>query len=836
MVLFLSIIEPCNAQQEASVWYFGRNAGVSFSSSGPTVLSDGQIYTDEGVASICDANGSLLFYTDGTKIWNSQHSIMPNGQGLLGSFSSSQSAIIVPKINDPQRYYVFTVAQLGAADGFNYSIVNMALDNGRGDVESKNVFLQSPVCEKLTAVRHCNGRDIWVIVHAFNSAAFHAYLVSGAGISTSAVISTAGTFVSNSNGDNAIGCMKASPDGKKVAIAHKRVGVDLLDFDNLTGVVSNSHSLFLPSEPYGSYRGAYGVEFSPDSKLLYVSADYFDFTELDEFSIVLQYNVSLPDINSIRASKQIIYRQQAYWFSENFGTLQTAPDGKIYMAEMNQPFISVINFPNSEGTACQFVHAQLQTTHNNGGQSMYGLPSFIQSYWKPGFTFRGACNGSLLFFDYERAAGELSVKWDFGDPTSGANNISLLDSSQHLFSSEGIYVVKLIRFTTCGSDTISKQVNVGGGQVNLGNDTTLCGISQFIITSQTSGTNNSYLWQDGSTNSVYTATQSGLYWLEVTNNINGCRKRDSIVLTFKPTPQFNLGNDLHKCEGETATLSATVAGAQYIWNTGSTGNSIQVTQGGLYWLEVSLNGCSRRDSVNVDYNQYPIIQLGKDTVLCEGSTLRLDAKNAGMQYRWQDLSTNQTYIVSSKGTYWVTVNNNNCIASDTINIQYLDKPQFSLGNDTSICQNMSVVLRPKIYKGSDLNYSWSNGSTNSSISVSQQNTYSLTINNQCGASIDEIIIKKGVCQIYVPSAFTPNNDGLNDVLKALFGENLVDFNFQIYNRWGEVVFLTKNINAGWDGKYKGQLQDSGVYVWLIRYKTINDTNEKIMKGTIMLIR
>lgn len=97
ILLFVAAL-TAHAQKEANVWYFGHNAGIDFSSGSPKILTDGQIYTDEGVASVCDTSGKLLFYTDGSNIWNAKHQVMPNGSGLLGNFSSSQSAIIIPKI------------------------------------------------------------------------------------------------------------------------------------------------------------------------------------------------------------------------------------------------------------------------------------------------------------------------------------------------------------------------------------------------------------------------------------------------------------------------------------------------------------------------------------------------------------------------------------------------------------------------------------------------------------------------------------------------------------------------------------------------------------------
>ena len=193
--LFFTALPLVAQQKEANIWYFGRFLGIDFNSGAPVPLNDGQLNTTEGVATICDVNGSLRFYTDGIRIWNRLHQVMPNGTGLLGDPSSTQSAIIVPFIGDNTRYYVFTVAQLSGPNGLNYSVVNMTLDAGKGDVEIKNTPVISNVVEKITAVRHCNNRDIWVVTHGSASNIYYSFLVSPTGVNTVPVISNSGVVL-----------------------------------------------------------------------------------------------------------------------------------------------------------------------------------------------------------------------------------------------------------------------------------------------------------------------------------------------------------------------------------------------------------------------------------------------------------------------------------------------------------------------------------------------------------------------------------------------------------------------------------------------------------------
>ena len=135
------------AQQETAIWYFGEGAGLDFNSGAPVPLTDGALVTQEGGASIADATGNLLFYTDGSTIWNRNHAQMPNGTRLRGHASSTQSAIIVPSPGDPNIYYVFTVFVQGNPGGLRYNIVDMTLDGGLGDITTKDVPLENRVLE-----------------------------------------------------------------------------------------------------------------------------------------------------------------------------------------------------------------------------------------------------------------------------------------------------------------------------------------------------------------------------------------------------------------------------------------------------------------------------------------------------------------------------------------------------------------------------------------------------------------------------------------------------------------------------------------------------------------
>jgi gliding motility-associated-like protein len=836
ILLIIFTGKHCYAQREANIWYFGRYLGLDFNSGAPVPLNDGQLNTTEGVATISDANGSLLFYTEGTKIWNKVHQVMPNGTGLFGDLSSTQSAIIVPKIGDPARYYVITVDQLSGPRGLNYSIVNMTLDNGKGDVELKNIHLQSNVTEKVTAVKHCNNRDIWIVAHGSVSDIYYSFLVSAAGINLTPVVSHAGVVLPgvvapSSFDSSALGYLKASPNGKKIAAAHWPVNVDVSDFDNATGIVSNAASMYVPGDPH--YL-SYGIEFSPNSNLLYSTVFYTDPVNAQKHNALYQYDVTSGSAAAIRASRQVISLNSDP--IDTYAALQIAPDGKIYMAKRSYKHISSVSNPDVYGPGCVFTSNAVQFTLPTQ-ESSYGLPTFIQSYFYPvdSFTHVVNCPGLNTNFNYVPASNVLSVLWNFDDPASGANNSSTLNNPVHTFSTPGDYTVSLIKFTNCGPDTIKRIVHTNSLSINLGPDILVCGNTNVVLNSAAAGSTNTFLWQDGSVNPTFTATAAGLYWVQATNSL-GCSFRDSINVDFKPMPAFNLGLDKSICEGDTLLLNATVTNADsYLWNTGVNTPTIQAFQAGTYWCNVNMDGCNFRDSLIITaVNPSPIVNLGNDATLCEGNTLTLNAAYPNSTFLWQDGSTGSTYTVTQQGMYYVKVDLNGCKKSDTITVNYNLKPRFTLGPDQFICQGSPVTLAPVTDPSWQL--SWQDGTHNQSYTVAQPGTYILTATNNCGSATDEILFSKGQCRVYVPNAFTPNADGRNDLFKALGTELVTQFNLRIFNRYGQVVFETSDKSKGWDGKFNSKPSPGGAFVYVLSYKEMNDPQPVVQKATFLLIR
>ena len=248
IIFFLSILVS-HAQREANIWYFGQNAGLDFNSGSPIALTNGQLATDEGCATISNASGQLLFYTDGITVYNRNHTIMLNGTGLMGHPSSTQSATIVPKPGSSNLYYIFTTDNEHDPNGFRYSIVDMNLDNGIGAVTSdKNVLVYTPTIENLGITKHGNDQDYWIITHGWNSNNFISYQLTSTGLNLSPIITSIGQVITGGLNDFvAAGTIKISPSGSKLAFTSVSDIAQLFDFDNSTGVLNNPLKFTDPS-------------------------------------------------------------------------------------------------------------------------------------------------------------------------------------------------------------------------------------------------------------------------------------------------------------------------------------------------------------------------------------------------------------------------------------------------------------------------------------------------------------------------------------------------------------------------------------------------------------
>ncbi|HKR03030.1 MAG TPA: hypothetical protein VJY62_00235, partial [Bacteroidia bacterium] len=389
ILFFLIALIPfaANSQKQGNIWYFGVTSGLDFSGGTPSLLYDGWTGVDaggieqEGTSCISDNFGNLLFYTGGQTIWNRFHNPMPNGLGLMGGVSSTQSSLIVPLPGNDSIFYLFTSDMFQhytspPHHGYRYNIVNICLDGGKGDIIAgqKNILLLDSATEKLAACLDAAGSGYWIMGHKMFSDKFYAWHLTSGGI-TDTVISGTGTvhgLLGNGNWEHeaAQGQMKFNPQGTKLALAISNFDpaiIDLFDFDSNTGLLSNACHMVIDS---ALGKRIYGVEFSPDGTKLYGGV-----AGGTNEKRVYQFDVTAGggNCNSVIASRFTLFQSS---YNSIMKGMQLAPDNKIYLVCNSNFDLGRINFPDLAGMAADFDSLAIVIS----GFNEYTLPSFIAGY------------------------------------------------------------------------------------------------------------------------------------------------------------------------------------------------------------------------------------------------------------------------------------------------------------------------------------------------------------------------------------------------------------------------------------------------------------------------
>lgn len=377
---------------------------------------------------------------------------MLNGDGLAGDISSCQVAI-VPYPGNDQLYFIFTTDALenDLAAGYNYSIVDISADGGNGAVTTKNVQLWPSCTERMAVAHHANGVDLWLITNDKNSNIFRSWRITCAGILPGHVLSVTGAVLNQHRDINA-GILKVSPDGKTLCqthfpffdeLTHPPNFVQLFDFNNSTGSISNPRSIAFPDAQYNH------AEFSPDGKLLYVTRP--GNKKID------QINISLPNMAAILASRVTINTLSPFF------DIQMGPDEKIYLSTPSVP-LAVIHNPNAPGTVCDFREDQINLAP---GAPFIGLPFHINDYIYAddplngfSYTILDSCTGRVQFTARTTLPPNISWEWDFGDGIT-----STLQNPLHTFSpATRAYTVrlKISSSASCGTIYKSKLIKPSG--------------------------------------------------------------------------------------------------------------------------------------------------------------------------------------------------------------------------------------------------------------------------------------------------------------------------------------------------------------------------------------
>lgn len=430
------------------------------------------------------------------------------------------------------------------------------------------------------------------------------------------------------------------------------------------------------------------------------------------------------------------------------------------------------------------------------------------------------CDGDDLILDASAAG--LSFLWE-----DGSTNPTLL------VNTAGIYSVTVTDECGIGNDAVEVFVQQVPPTVSFGPDQLLCPPNDVILDADNGLA--FYTWQDGSDTPTYLVDDTGDYAVTVTN---GCGTiEESINITYVPPLNLNLATEYVLCLGDTLTIELERPFASYTWGDGSTEAERIFTTDGTHTVTVSTQCELYTTSFDAIFLVDPTVDLGDDIVLCPGDSILLDPGIPGADYLWQDGSNSSNFLVTSPGTYSVTVSTACNDLVDEVFLDYLLPVTTDLGRDTFLCPEDPFMLDASTAVLAD--YQWEDGSKEPLRFITGPGNYVVTVTSACETVIDTLLIDEcEICLIYMPNIFSPNDDGINDRFFPQSHCAIEDYELQIFDRWGQLVHVSSDPGKGWDGDIKGTQGSNGVYVWFMSYTVYENgyPHQREQSGEITIIR
>jgi len=395
-----------------------------------------------------------------------------------------------------------------------------------------------------------------------------------------------------------------------------------------------------------------------------------------------------------------------------------------------------------------------------------------------------------------------------------------------------------------GSDEINLTVN-NLPVIDLGNDTIIC--KEQTITLNAGDEYIDYLWSNGSSVKTIEVNKVGEYSVKVTDN-NGCVGNDELSISIEEL-DFSIQNEYNICKNDIAILKTDQHKniEKILWNDTLASATFTTDVSGIHFVKgVSKKGCSVTKNTFINIVDLPSLDIEREINICDEDNYEIKLNLNNYKIKWENGSTqNRMLVKNTKIEYFNLINETpkiSCSIADSIKVNFNFSPEKIVMRDEYFCFDnndtlyLNIPTKAKYYYLNNDNRSIL---TENIIPITQEGEYLITSFNYENCSIDQTvnIINQCEIKILIPNSFSPNDDGLNDIFKPHI-ENVNEYEMYIYNRWGDIIFQTNDINVGWDGFYKNNKVQNDVYVYLIRLKGDKNSYLKFeeYKGTITVLK
>jgi gliding motility-associated-like protein len=881
--------------QQWNNWTFGNKSGLNFSTSPPSVFLSALKPTKNlqgnkismSCESISDKQGKLLFYTDGQYVYNKLHQIMENGDSILGFNTKSEGSIILPDFHNENQYILFTQnTPIFGQLGLYRSKIDVSLNSGLGKVVEKNIPIYIDSFDYLTAIKHGNNRDYWIIsLHCPDS--FYAFRYSPVGIDTivkSHYTSPYPQYIHFLY----FGNINASHDGKMLIESCDRYQlteslwspfftyVTAFNFDIYTGRITFNQFIEkeIKNKSQDLINHYFNAVFSPNDSLIYLTGLF----PKSVAKTIFQYKRFVPNITSTKCDLNIQN-------TGSFASIGLGPDGKIYYLCCFPIQLCVLNKPNIYGMGCDGKRWILEI--NDNPESNYiNWYSFPFTFYQPmivDFEYNPKCNNLPNFVNKSDTNIFKNFTWYF----DGKDSLSVFDV-QYEFLKLGIHTVRLAGTTTQGYTRYCvKTINfIRQPTADFGFEKSVgcqwLGF-QYKDSSKTDTIHpvNKEIWQwsfgDGTTskikNPLHIYTKSGIFDVELIYGNGFCTdtivKKQVVEILAAPKPGFTL-NSYQNCTPFMLQIKDASIGAvsKYLYTFGD-GRSDSIASPTVfynvpayYFIHQTLTGptgCVTKDSSYLylrkgfngveQINSYTVnvLPVNLNEVSWEN-----DAVATLYQVFRSSGNTNFEKYKTISSSVWIDSNVSTGKSVYTYKIQGLDscgKPTL----ESRVIKNILLTGESFENEYSVVHWTpfeqWQNGVEKYSVEVKdsnneytpvefinglsyQDNIFTTLLNKveKCyriraiekdgnnKESISNIICLPYHPLIWIPNSFSPNGDKLNDDF-IISTVGIREIKVTIFNRWGEKVFESNDLNKYWDGKFNGQLVVTGLYYYSICAKS-----------------